>query len=173
MSANFQQRLGKAKQFSEDPIWRRIYKEYFPTMVNMTNYNLHMGPHQYKGIDRSIDLENGQRITIEEKVRSRSNPNDFLLEYESIGKNGSRSPGWIEKPLSCDYICIHEKDSQHTFIFPFQFIQLAWFKNKQKWLDEYKSISVRGEFNACAVPKQVLFTAVYDGTIVNSSNYGK
>lgn len=169
MAAAFQQRLSEAKQYSEDSIWWTIYKEYFPTMINMTNYNMFMGPHQFQGIDRSLDLNNGQRITIEEKVRSKSNPNDFLLEYESISKSGKKTPGWIEKPLQCDYICIHEKDSQNTYLFPFQFLQLAWFKNKEKWLAEYKPISIRGEFNACPVPKHVLFTAVYSGTVVNTS----
>ena len=170
MAYNFVDNLDKTKLYSKDPIWEKIYMEYFPTMVNMTNYNQQLVQHQYQCSDRSLDLDNGQRITIEEKTRFKSNEDDFLLEYEVLPKKGSPTPGWIEKPLQCDYLVIHEADVRKTYLFPFRFLQLAWFKNKSEWISKYKTVCIRNDFNCCPVPKHVLFTALYSCTIINTPN---
>ena len=170
MSYSFPQRLSWAIEYSKDPIWEKIYRSYFPTVLTITNHYLHSGPHQQQGIDRALELSNGSRITIEEKIR-KSGPEraDFLIEFENIGKNGNKTPGWVEKPLTCDYLMFHYKDSQESYLFPWPLMQQAWWQNKAAWLKKYEVLSIRREHNTLAIPREAFYQAIVAETYRNFS----
>jgi hypothetical protein len=145
---------------SEDlPCWLEIYKQAFPTMSGMISHRKD-GEHQRAGIDRSIILESGKQITVDEKIR-RKNYGDIALEY--IANDRTNAPGWVCKSLLCDYIAYAVQTTGKAYLLPVPQMQAAWAANSEKWKKlyfnpkapnrGYKTISV-------AVPIDVLFAAI-------------
>ena len=166
MDEGFMSRLNASQRFSLDPVWEVTYRHYFPELISITNHQLFYGPHQLQGIDRSIELKNGKRITIEEKVRRyNSYKKDLLLEF-GVRRKGSSNyePGWIEKPLACDYLLIFYKDTKDSFLFPWQHLQNAWFRNKHegyRWCERIQPLYNHDEkYKSLPVPKDELLTAI-------------
>lgn len=141
------------------PCWLEIYRQAFPTMSGMISHRKD-GEHQRAGIDRSIILESGKQITIDEKIRRKNYP-DIALEY--ISNDRTAAPGWVCKSLLCDYIAYAIKPSGKAYLLPVPQMQAAWVKNAETWKRSffhpkapnrgYNTISV-------AVPVDVLFQAI-------------
>lgn len=142
------------------PCWEQIYREFFPGMKAMVNHRQD-GWHQRQGIDRSITLHNSKQILIDEKARGRSYQGDILLEYISCDRDNS--PGWVEKSLMADYICVAYLHSGHALLLPVIQLQMAWQANKDKWLKQFKLPPAKNRgYNTLnvAVPERILFSAI-------------
>ena len=145
--------------------WEDVYRQAFPNFLTMTHLPAD-GWAQRAGIDRLVTLTDGTVLKIDEKVR-RSQWPDILLEYWSDERR--RSPGWIAKPLTCDYIAYAFAPTQVCYLLPFQTLRRAWFVNRQEWVEAYRRIEAQNAGYvtvSVAVPVPVLLDALADAMTV-------
>lgn len=167
---NFEKDLARSHAEEDNPVWEKVYRQAFPGMQIMTNHRDN-GPWQQQGIDRSITLANSKQILIDEKVRFRNKKTgevyrDIALEY--LADKQRKTPGWVCKPLLCDYIAYMIAPLGECYLLPVVQLQHAWEKNKTSWLGRYPIISAQNERNgkvawvtlSCCVPENVVFRAI-------------
>ncbi|MFM7468585.1 MAG: hypothetical protein ACKO37_03690 [Vampirovibrionales bacterium] len=157
---DFYQSLAKSHAAEDLPCWEEIYRNAFPSMVSFENHRYDMD-RQRAGIDRTITLANGKQILVDEKARDRAYGNDILLEY--ISNSRTSAPGWVCKPLLCDYIAVAYIRSGHAFMLPVLQLQQAWERNKQDWLACYQippAVNRGYKTYNVAVPTDELFRAI-------------
>ena len=155
--------------YSDLPIWLEIYRQAFPNMLACVDHRQD-GEHQRAGIDRSLTLENSKQILIDEKVRGRNKKTneiyeDIALEYWS--DHDRRTPGWVCKPLRADFICYAIAPLGKAYLLPVPALQLAYQKNKDRWLGDYFTAKAPNKFNgrewetwSVCIPVSVLYMAV-------------
>lgn len=129
---NFNKSLSMSHGWSDAAWWRDVYKQAFPTMQAMVDVRPD-GWAQRGGIDRQVFLGDGTVIKIDEKVRAKDWP-DFCLEGWS--DRDRKVPGWIAKPMTCDFIAYAFIPSRTCYLLPFQLLRLAWAKNGKQWWTE-------------------------------------
>jgi hypothetical protein len=170
MPHNFSDSLAMSHAHDDLPLWKEVYEQAFPTMVTMICHRQD-GDHQRNGIDRSIILANSKQITVDEKVRGKnrfgySYP-DIALEY--LSDRQRNVPGWVCKPLQCDYIAYAIAPRGKCYLLPVPQLQLAWTRNKDAWIKQYKEIRAENECPrsgrnwttiSVGVPVGVLFPAI-------------
>jgi hypothetical protein len=91
---------------------------------------------QIAGIDRVIYLKNNKSITIDEKVRYVNYPDILIEEYSDMDRGAM---GWIEKPLTIDFVAYHIIPAKKIYLLDFRLLQRVWRKNKAKWKKLYQS----------------------------------
>ena len=129
----FADSLAMSERFAEAPFWQDTYRRAFPTMVSAVSVRQD-GWAQRGGIDRVITLASGRVYTVDEKVRSHDWP-DILLERWSDEARGS--PGWVQKPLACDFIAYAFAPSRRCYLLPVAPLQRAWRLNGREWIERY------------------------------------
>jgi len=147
------------------PFWCKIYNEYFPNMISESRHD--NDPELQKhGIDRIIFLNNGRKVSIDEKVRY-VDFGDIILEESS----SQYKPGWIEKDdLWIDFIFYVVLPSNKCYILPFGATQNAWRKHKEQWKKIYKPVrAINNGYTTLswAIPPNVLYSAITGSYIVN------
>ena len=145
------------------PWWWEVYHQAFGDRLEATLCVRHDGWAQRGGIDRQLILTDGTILKVDEKVRYKDYP-DFFLEVSS---DDSRRPpdGWMEKPLTCDFIAYAFVPSQTCYLLPYQLLKCAWDQHKRGWWTEYglKSVPNRGyTTTGIPVPIPVVLDAVQD-----------
>lgn len=133
MSAHhsFAGELAYGNNAGDDAFWEAVYREAFPTFRDMMAHPDDMA-RQRVGIDRTVRLQNGQLIRIDEKKR-REVRDDVLLEYVSNSVTGA--PGWIEKDLSIEYMAYAFMPTRQCYLFCWPQLQRAWRKEAVGWKD--------------------------------------
>lgn len=152
----FRKDLRFSHESEDNPIWKTIYSIAFPGFLSMASQRKN-GEMQHLGVDRTVVIESGKAVYIDEKVR-REDYGDILLEYMSSDRSGSL--GWCEKTLFCDYIAYAVLPSEKCYILPVPQMQYAWRKNKQKWLNKYGTKKAENPgYNTlnCPIPIKELF----------------
>lgn len=96
----FADSLTLSQAYADADWWLQIYRRAFPRLASAVSVR-DDGWAQRGGIDRILTLECGRTFTVDEKVRMENWP-DVLLEQWS--DEARRVPGWIQKPLACDFI---------------------------------------------------------------------
>lgn len=163
---DFQRSLELSQQHAEAPWWIVVYRAAFPDLraaVNVRND----GWAQRGGIDRVLTLSTGKTVTVDEKVRTEDWP-DILLERFS--DEAKRIPGWIQKPLACDFIAYAFIPSQTCYLLPTLTLQRAWKQCGRTWIGQYREIRARNRNYvtlSTAVPVDVLMQALGDAMRVN------
>jgi hypothetical protein len=158
--ANFQMDLDFSHRCEDFCFWEEIYNNAFPNNVGIHSHRQD-GPHQRNGVDRSVILDNGKSILIDEKSRRRKDTGDILLEF--LSNDRMNTPGWVEKPLMCDYIAYAFLPSGNAYLLPVLQLQLAWSKNKEHWKRAFKVKKALNEGYATLstpVPTQILFREI-------------
>lgn len=166
----FEASLAESHEFARLPWLAAAYKDAFPTLEsNVVIYG--DGWAQRSGIDRILTLSCGRIITIDEKFR-KEKYGDILLEYFS--DEARKSPGWILKPLNCEFIAYIIVPSSRLFLFPCLLLQRAFRLNKRDWwrdaMAERNGFSIRRSQNNgyttanMAVPTKVLFEAMNEAS---------
>lgn len=89
---------------------------------------------QRGGIDRVLTLACGRTYTVDEKVRVREWP-DILLEQWS--DEARQVPGWIQKPLACDFIAYAFAPSHRCYLLPVVPLQRAWRLYGKQWIESF------------------------------------
>jgi hypothetical protein len=131
------------------------------------------GQHQRQGVDRSVVMDNGKMLWIDEKVRFR-NPitgriyQDIALEeWSSIS---SKSPGWVLKSLLCDYIAYAIAPLGKCYLLPVLQLQTAWRVHGEEWKLKYPAIQANNSSwitLSWGIPVPILFRAIGDCLRVN------
>lgn len=129
MTHVMEQDLAWSQAQSSDPMWERIYRLAFPDFVAMRTAHQDM-EYQRAGIDRLVELSTSRIVKIDEKVR-RKEWADFFLEYISHGDK----PGWVVKPLLCDYIAYAWVPKKIGYLLPVLELQRAWRERGDRWIE--------------------------------------
>ena len=142
-----------------------MYRRAFPKLASAVVVR-EDGWAQRGGVDRVLTLECGRTYTVDEKVRTEDWP-DILLERWSDEER--RVPGWVQKPLACDFIAYAFAPSGVCYLLPVAPLQRAWRTNGRQWIELYGIRRARnvGYVSASVpVPKAVLMQAIADAMIV-------
>lgn len=125
---------------SDLPLWGDCYRQFFGLDCTLVDHRAD-GPHQRAGIDRSVIMSDSKQILIDEKIRW-VDYGDIALEEWS---KESMIPGWITKPLRCDYIAYAIAPAGKCYLLPVIQLQKAWRKNNEQWKINYDAIRARNE----------------------------
>lgn len=136
---SFEHSLRASRAASILPIWEETYRKAFPDFATMCDHSMN-GYWQKQGIDRSVILHSSKQILIDEKVRFRNHLTgkvytDILLEVWSDKER--KIPGWIQKPLMCDFIAYAIAPLGVCYLLPVVQLQQAWVRNGERWIKDY------------------------------------
>lgn len=144
-----------------------LYRKAFPSLVSAVAVR-DDGWAQRGGIDRVLTLACGRVQTVDEKVRTNDWP-DILLEQWS--DEARRVPGWIQKPLACDFIAYAFAPSRRCYLLPVSPLQRAWRMQGKAWIDRYGQRHARNQGYVTAnvpVPIPVLMQAMTDAMLLRA-----
>lgn len=130
---DFATSLTLSHSYAQAPWWMDIYRRAFPTLISAVMVR-DDGWAQRGGIDRVITLACGRVYTVDEKVRTNDWP-DILLEQWSDEER--RVPGWVQKPLACDFIAYAFAPSRRCYLLPVALLQRAWRLQGRGWITAY------------------------------------
>jgi hypothetical protein len=135
---DFDECLAESHSAEDLPFWAECYRKAFPTMAAMVNHRKD-GEHQRAGIDRSVVLDNGKTLWIDEKFRRRNRRtgkvyDDIALEY--VSNDQRNTPGWVCKPLLADYIAYAIGPLGKCYLLPVSQLQSVWNQYGSAWLSE-------------------------------------
>ncbi|HEX7822712.1 MAG TPA: hypothetical protein VF463_19085 [Sphingobium sp.] len=142
-----------------------IYRRAFPKLASTVPVR-NDGWAQRGGIDRVLTLECGRTFSVDEKVRTSEWP-DILLERWSDEER--RVPGWVQKPLACDFIAYAFAPSGVVYLLPVQLLQRAWRLNGREWIRRYGTRQAHNVGYVTAsvpVPRDVLMQAMADAMVI-------
>ena len=165
MPHNFGRSLAFSHEHADAPWWEIIYRTAFGKLLSCASVRQD-GWAQRSGIDRIVITETGRQIKIDEKVRKEDWP-DFLLERWS--DEARRSPGWVQKPLDCEFVAYAFVPSATCYLFPTLTLQRAWQVYGRDWIGAYPEIRAYNEgwtTVSVAVPREVLLQALANATMV-------
>lgn len=165
MVHSFALSLARSEAEVDNPIWRQIYTQAFPSLQAMVSVRAD-GWAQRGGIDRVLTLASGKTLLVDEKVRQKDY-GDVLLEYWS--DEGRRTLGWVAKDLACDFIAYALLPTAKCYLLPFQQLRYAWKKNGREWVSKYQRIEAdNGTYKTISVgiPVDVLFGALRDAMTI-------
>lgn len=130
---DFATSLALSQRYTDAPWWLDLYRSAFPSLVSAVSVR-NDGWAQRGGIDRVLTLACGRVYTVDEKIRTSEWP-DILLEQWSDEER--RIPGWVQKPLACDFIAYAFAPSQRCYLLPVALLQRAWRLNGRGWIEQY------------------------------------
>lgn len=162
---DFRSSLAISRSFSEAPWWLEIYRRAFPTLTSASCVR-NDGWAQRAGIDRVLTLACGRVFTVDEKVRTNDWP-DIMLEQWS--DEDRRVPGWVQKPLGCDFIAYAFAPSRRCYLLPTSILQRAWRLNGRAWIELYgqrRARNVGYVSTSVPVPIAVLQQAMAEAMLV-------
>lgn len=115
-----------------------------------------------------LTLACGRTYTVDEKVRAHDWP-DILLEQWSDEER--RHPGWVQKPLACDFIAYAFAPSRRCYLLPVALLQRAWRMQGRAWLVRYgqrRALNPGYVTASVPVPVGVLMHAMIDAMMVRA-----
>ena len=162
---DFHASLALPQSYADAPWWLDIYSRAFPTLISAVSVR-DDGWAQRGGNDRVLTLACGRTYTIDEKVRSNDWP-DILLEQWS--DEDRRKPGWVQKPLACDFIAYAFAPSRRCYLLPVAPLQRAWRLYGRDWLRTFGQRRARnpGYISASVpVPISVVMRGMAEAMVV-------
>ena len=173
MLHDFGESLERSQSYENAPWWYEIYQKAFPSMRACVSVRKD-GWAQRGGIDRQITLKCGRIIPIDEKVREKDY-GDILLERWSDEER--KIPGWVQKPLACEFIAYAVVPLAKCWLMPTLSLQRAWQLHGREWIGIYREIRAPNRYNgrtwttlSVAIPPDVLFPAIMDAMLIEWSN---
>lgn len=170
----FAESLAMSDSYRDAPWWRTVYERAFGPLAGMSVVEDGGAWGQQSGIDRIVTLPSSRTVTVDEKVRTRAWP-DFALERWS--NKARKIPGWIQKPLACDYIAYAFVETQVCYLLPTLDLQRAWMLHGQNWIaaaeqeaDGFRMVHAenRRYVTECvAVPIDTVLSAIRSGFLVS------
>lgn len=161
----FHESLALSEAYAEADWWLPLYKRAFPRLLSAVSVR-EDGWAQRGGVDRVLTLACGRTYTVDEKIRTEDWP-DILLEQWSDEER--RVPGWVQKPLACDFIAYAYAPSGVGFLLPVVPLQRAWRQHGRKWLELYGTRRARNPGYVSVsvpVPRGVLVQAIAEAMLV-------
>jgi hypothetical protein len=164
----FRDSLAMSERHADADWWLNTYKRAFPRLRSAVSVR-EDGWAQRGGVDRVLTLACGRTYAVDEKVRS-EDWDDILLEQWSDEER--RIPGWVQKPLACDFIAYGYAPSGVVYLLPVMPLQRAWRQHGREWIKRfgqrraqnpgYVSVSV-------PVPRGELLTAIAQAMVVRTA----
>lgn len=145
--------------------WIPIYRRAFPTLMSAVAIEQD-GWAQRAGIDRLLTLACGRTFTVDEKIRTQDWP-DVLLERWSDEKR--KTPGWVQKPLACDFIAYAYAPAATCVLLPVPALQRAWRQHGRQWIGLYgqrRALNLGYTTVSVPVPRGVLMQAIVEAMFV-------
>jgi len=164
---DFRASLAMSESYADAGWWLDLYRRAFPSLISAVCVR-DDGWAQRGGIDRVITLASGRVYTVDEKVRTHDWP-DILLEQWS--DEARRSPGWVQKPLACDFVAYAFAPSRRCYLLPVAPLQRAWRLYGRQWIDRYgqrRAHNVGYVSTNVPVPIDVLLHAMADAMVLKS-----
>lgn len=164
----FQDSLALSDSYRDAGWWLPVYRSAFPSLASAVAIKAD-GWAQRGGIDRLLTLSSGKTFTVDEKIRSREWP-DILLEQWS--DEARRIPGWVQKPLACDFIAYAYAPTGVCYLLPVPALQRAWRQHGREWIERYgtrRALNPGYVTVSVPVPRDVLLRAIAEALIVNPS----
>lgn len=164
---DFATSLAFSESYADAPWWLDIYRRAFPNLVSAVSVR-NDGWAQRGGIDRVLTLACGRTYTVDEKVRANDWP-DILLEQWS--DEARRSPGWVQKPLACDFIAYAFAPSRRCYLFPVAPLQRAWRQRGRQWIEAFGHRRARNPgyvSTSVPVPIETLLPALTEAMFVRT-----
>lgn len=175
---DFNKSLAASHAYADAPWWAQVYDRAFPGHL-MQDMRAD-GWWQRAGIDRMLHLANGTTVTVDEKVRETAWGDDFALEAfsEWYGRGHRRNkPGWVAKPLACDYIAYAFLSLRRCYLLPTRELQRAWLEHRHEWWTlaadpaqrSYRFVDAKNRgyvTRSVAVPAAVVLDAIRDALLV-------
>lgn len=162
---DFHADLAWSHEQSDLHMWEQVYRSAFPTFASMRTVKQY-GWAQLAGIDRLIDLRDGTSLKVDEKSR-RQSWSDVLLEVWSSEER--KTPGWMEKDLSIDYLAYAFIPDRTCYLLPYQSLRRAWIQHRDEWIERYRPVRAKNPGYttvSVAVPISVLLEAIKNAMIV-------
>lgn len=166
---DFHERRIFSERCSELPFWEEVYRRAFPNFAGMALVRGD-GWGQRSGVDRVITLNSSKTIAVDEKIREKAWP-DFCLERWS--DRTMKTPGWMQKPLACDFIAYGWLPLQTCYLLPTESLQRAWRLHGREWIDQYQIIHAQNNgyvTESVCVPIDVVLAAINDAMRVTWGN---
>ena len=163
----FAESLALSQEYAEAGWWIDVYRRAMPRLASAVSVR-EDGWAQRGGIDRLITLSCGRTFSVDEKVRTRDWP-DILLEQWSDEER--RAPGWIQKPLACDFIAYAFAPSGTCYLLPVVPLQRAWRQHGREWLEQYGTRRARNVGYTSVgvpVPRMVLLEAIVRAMVITA-----
>lgn len=132
-SNDFASQLATANTPEKHAFWENAYRQVFPNVLRVEFYDADMDA-QNNGVDAAVFRQGAPPIRIENKERQKWY-GDILLEYVHEYEDGHIRPGWIERPLRCDYLAYAILTTGHVWFLPWLPLRLAWERHKLRWLN--------------------------------------
>lgn len=158
--------MALSERFAEADWWLPLYRRMFPRLQSAVSVR-DDGWAQRGGVDRVLTLKCGRTYTVDEKIRTEDWP-DILLEQWS--DEARRTPGWVQKPLACDFIAYAYAPSGVCFLLPVVPLQRAWRQHGRKWVELYgqrRARNPRYVSVSVPVPRSVLMQAIVEAMFVS------
>lgn len=133
MLHNFEESLALSNSYADAEFWTDVYREAFPTLRSCVCVRQD-GWAQRAGIDRVLTLECGRTIPVDEKAREKVWPDILLEDWSDFER---KKPGWVQKPLLCEFINYAFVPSKTAYLLPTQTLQRAWRLNGSAWTETY------------------------------------
>lgn len=162
---DFNERLSWSHAQEDATWWQDVYRKAFAGVEAIVSVRQD-GWAQRAGIDRIIVLKSGKIIKVDEKVRSKSY-DDILLERWS--NEARKQPGWIQKPLDCDFIAYAFVETGVCYLLPTLLLQRAWREFGRCWADSFPEVRAQNRDYvtvSVAVPTAVLLDAIRECVII-------
>jgi hypothetical protein len=140
MIHDFQERLLRSHELSDEPAWVDFYRRLWPDLLMCIRIDAN-SKFQKWGIDREVLLPNGRRISIDEKKRDRDY-GDLLIEEWSVGRIQSgrfvgQKIGWsLDPDKRCDFVAyaVCEPGKQgKCYLLPFELTRQTCLANLDRW----------------------------------------
>lgn len=112
-------------------------------------------------------MASGRTYTVDEKIRTADWP-DILLEQWS--DEARRVPGWVQKPLACDFIAYAYAPSGVCYLLPVVPLQRAWRQRGKVWLSQFGTRRAHNPGYVTVgvpVPRGVLMEAIVEAMFVS------
>lgn len=162
---DFSESLARSHAQANAGWWYDVYRLAFPSLASAVCVRAD-GWAQRGGIDRVLTLESGRVIYVDEKVREKDYP-DILLERWS--DEARKVPGWVQKPLACEFIAYAFIPSQTCYLLPTLTLQRAWRIFGREWAAVYGQVRAKNPGYTTAsvpVPRDVLFAALSEAMCI-------
>ena len=134
---DFHESLRKSNDARTESFWQEAYRAAFPDLRSILD-NARDNGAQRCGVDRLVVLRSTQVIRIDEKARF-EDFGDMLIEIGHVHNRGSRSPGWIEKDLTIDFLAYGVVPARRCYLFPWPLLRAAWVKHGESWKDRARA----------------------------------